>query len=89
MTARLRSNRSSASPLHRTSAPAPSLIGAHMARVNGQEISRSFSTASTDMSVRYCDSGFMVEWKWFFDATMAICSTVVPKVFMWKRAMAA
>ncbi len=26
----------------------------------------------------------MVEWKWFFAATVAICSTVVPKVFMWK-----
>jgi hypothetical protein len=61
LAARARSKRSTMSTRHRIAAAAPSLIGAHIGSVSGQEMVRAANTCSTVMSVRYCDSGLRVE----------------------------
>ena len=76
--ARCRRASDKARPLESTTAEAPSEIGAHMARVNGQAISGVASTSSMDMSFWYWASGFMVECAWFLAAALAICRCVVP-----------
>jgi len=53
-------------------------MGAHMGTVSGQATTRAASTSSMLMSLRYWDSGFWVEWRWFFALTAASCRQVVP-----------
>ena len=61
-------------------------MGAHIARVSGQLISRSASTCSGLTSKRYCASGFFAPIAWFLLAPMAICSGVVPWCLMCQAA---
>jgi len=70
-------------------AAAPSLMGEHMAMVSGQEMTLPAMISSTLIGFWNCASGFMVEWPWFLDETLAICCQVVPYFFMCSRALMA
>ncbi len=80
-------NRDRASRVQITTAEPPSETGAHMGRVRGQAITRPASTSWTLKSFWNWARGFMVEWWWFLAETWAICSQVVPQVFMCRRAL--
>ena len=41
------------------------------------------------MTLRICASGFNAPLAWFFTATAARCSRVVPNWYMWRRAIIA
>ena len=61
-----------------TAAAAPLEVGQHCSRVSGDHISRDPSTSSSVYGSRYWDRGLSTEWAWFFTATLANCSAVVP-----------
>src|SRR6266498_4772324 len=62
----------------RIAAAAPSPVGQHMYRVLGQAIGRAVSTSSSGVSFWYCAYGLWTPCSWFFTATFANCSCVVP-----------
>ena len=67
---------------HRTTAAAPSELGAQSNIPNGSETSGDLSTVSRLISFWYWAFGFNEPCLWFLTATWAICSLVVPKSCM-------
>src|SRR5438552_872622 len=63
---------------HRTTAAAPSERGAQSNRPRGSATQGAWRTASIVISFWNCASGFRAPFLWFFTATAAICSRVVP-----------
>ena len=59
-------------------AAAPSTFAEHISLVSGQAIISLASTTSSGVSIWYIALEFMVAWWWFFTATWANCSIVVP-----------
>ncbi|MCY1532158.1 hypothetical protein D9M68_674110 [compost metagenome] len=85
-TARARCRRFRPWALQTITAAAPSLMGAHMGSVRGQETGRAASASSMVSGYWNCASGLSVECMWFLAATAASWRCVVPKVFMCRRA---
>ncbi len=61
-----------------TRAAAPSDRGAQSSMPSGSATQGAPSTAFSGSSRRYWALGFMAPLRWFFTATAAICSRVVP-----------
>jgi len=74
---------------HRTTAAAPSDIGAQSNMPRGSATGGDLRTASSFISFWYCALGLREPCLWFLTATMPICSRVVPNSCMWRRAMRA
>src|SRR6185369_15250914 len=67
-------------------AAAPSEIGEHIGKVNGQTISRAARTCSTVSSPPYWAAGFSWPCRWFLTTTRARSARVVPVRSMYRRA---
>jgi hypothetical protein len=61
-----------------TAAAAPDDVGQHCSRVSGSHIIRDSSTSSSVHAAWYWERGLLTECSWFFTATLANCSAVVP-----------
>ncbi|MNV61955.1 hypothetical protein D3C71_1544820 [compost metagenome] len=85
-TARACRNRFKPCALQTMAAAAPSLMGAHMGSVSGQDTGRAASASSMVIGYWNWASGLRVECMWFLAATAASWRCVVPKVFMCRRA---
>src|SRR5271155_2307523 len=67
-------------------AAAPSEIGEHICRVNGQTISRAARTCSTVSSPPYWAYGFSLPCRWFLTTTRARSARVAPVRSMYRSA---
>ncbi len=77
------------SAAQRTTAAAPSLSGAQSNSPSGSATQGLCRTASIVISFWNWASGFSAPFLWFFTATEAMCSRVVPYSYMWRRAIIA
>src|SRR6185503_20405335 len=69
-----------------TTAAPPSVNGQQSYSLSGSATSADFMTCSSVISFWNCALGFFVPCLWFFTATAAICSSVVPCLAMCARA---
>src|ERR1700750_565887 len=72
-------------PLTSGAAAAPSEIGEHICKVNGQTISRAARTCSTVSSPPYWAAGFSWPCRWFLTTTRARYARLVPVLSLYLR----